>query len=177
MVISQILAEMEEIIDFRKLEGRAKAGTHRHPANREDSIKARQQLLSVWRKRLSGCRLDAEIHSTIFAVRSLVLGPTDEVDATLTLSSISRHAQRYKLAERVLLDPLEKLGADLNGSQFGFNLPPSLGLGLLKNTVSNFPRHIDQLVNGEATLFLPQYGEESKSYCQKLVQDAGGHER
>jgi hypothetical protein len=49
-----------------------------------------------------------------------ILEPTDEVDTTLTLSELSREAQRFKLAERVLLEPLEKLGGDLNGASLIF---------------------------------------------------------
>eukprot|EP00957_Ditylum_brightwellii_P018527 1393105-Ditylum_brightwellii.AAC.1 len=63
MVTAQTLAEMEEIIAFRKLEAHAKAGAHRHAANRADAEEAIQQLLDVWRRRLAGCRYDAEVHS------------------------------------------------------------------------------------------------------------------
>lgn len=76
--------------------------------------------MKVWRDRLAGCRADAEVHASILAVRSLVLGPTDDFEAVLTLSDLSRQAERFKLAERVLLDPLSALKADLNGPVFGF---------------------------------------------------------
>ena len=56
MVTAQTLAEMEEIIDFQKLEKDAQGGAHHHPANRLDVTAARNRLLSVWRKRLAGCR-------------------------------------------------------------------------------------------------------------------------
>ena len=78
--------------------------------------------MRVWRERLAGCRADAEVHASILAVRSLVLGPRDDYEAILTLSDLSRQAERFKLAERVLLDPLQALDADLNGPIFGFKL-------------------------------------------------------
>lgn len=180
MVTAQTLAEMEEIVEYRKLEDRAKAGTHRHPANCPDEADARARLLSVWRTRLAGCRVDAEIHSSILAVRSLVLGPTDEVEATLTLSDLSRQAQHFKLAESVLLDPLRELGADLNGLVFGFDLQEYAGLTLPAGEYRSAGATgglIDRLVTGEANAFLPQYAAAHDKYSKRLVQEAGTLER
>lgn len=177
MVTAQTLAEMEEIIAFRKLEIKAIEGAHRHPMNRPNVQFARQQLLSAWRKRLAGCRVDAEVHSSILAVRSLVLGPMDEVQATLTLSDLSRQAQRYKLAERVLLDPLHSLGADLTGPLFGFGLPPTLDLGLKMGTDPSSASVIDKLVTGNGGMLLPQYGAIHYQFSRRLVEEAGGLER
>lgn len=66
MVTAQTLAEMEEIIEYRKLEKGYQAGSHRHPVNRPNGDEARERLLSVWRERLAGCRVDAEVRSTHF---------------------------------------------------------------------------------------------------------------
>jgi FAT domain len=129
-VTAQTLAEMEETIEFRKLEERSIATGQRHPLNRPDKEETRNRVLLTWRRRLVGNHFDADVHASIMAVRSFVLGPTDEVDATVTLSNLYRQAQRYKLSERVLLDPLANLGANLNGPVFGFGLPESLSLGL-----------------------------------------------
>lgn len=87
MVTAQTLAEMEEIIELQKLEERSKGSSHRHPANKPDTGAARQRLLQVWRERLGGVRADAEVHSSILAVRSLILGPSEDSEATLTLSA------------------------------------------------------------------------------------------
>jgi len=135
MVQCQILAEMEEIVAYRKLEGRADADTGKHLTNRPDAEEARRELLSIWHDRLAGCRVDADVHSPIMAVRSLILGPTDDIEATLTLSELSRQAHRFKLAERVVVDPLRELGADLNGKVFGFDSPSSLKLGCFTGKV------------------------------------------
>jgi tetratricopeptide (TPR) repeat protein len=185
MVTAQTLAEMEEIIEFKKVETGSQGTLHKHPANRINSAEARERLLSVWRDRLAGCRVDADVHSSILAVRSLILGPTDEVDATLTLSELSRQAQRFKLAERVLLDPLAALGADLNGPVFGFGLAEC---GLVESLELRFEREkslarkpvgniIDELVTTASSAFLPQYDQRHEQWSKQLVGEAGGLDR
>jgi phosphatidylinositol kinase/protein kinase (PI-3 family) len=119
MVTAQMLAEMEEIIELRKLEERASTYTHSHKANLNDPVEHKAKLLETWRKRLAGCRVDAWVHNSILAVRSLVLSPTDDIESTLTLAALCRQSQNFKLGEKVLLDPLKSLGADLNGIVFG----------------------------------------------------------
>jgi FKBP12-rapamycin complex-associated protein len=179
MVTAQTLAEMEEIIEFQK--SCSNAGAHQqHRANSPDSTEARDRLLSVWRDRLAGCRFDAEVHSNIMAVRSLILGPTDEVDSMLTLSELSRQAQRFKLAERVLLDPLEQLGANLNGAVFGFGLNENLDLhNGLHDAMKHLPvtHIIDELVTNDSLTYLPNYGQIHHQWSSQLVQEAGGLER
>lgn len=181
IVTAQTLAEMEEIIEYRKIERGSKGGPHRHPANRPNVNEARQRLLSVWRDRLAGCRVDAEVHYPIMAVRSLILGPEDEVEATLTLSELSRQAQRFKLAERVLLSPLEKLGVNLNGTVFGFGLAENLGLRTELDDALNrlpIPRIIDNLVMDEdKCAYIPQYSHVHHRWSRELIKDAGGLER
>ncbi|EEC46831.1 predicted protein [Phaeodactylum tricornutum CCAP 1055/1] len=109
MVTAQMLSEMEEIIEYMKTEERSRIEIDHHPANRQSIERARERLISVWKDRLAGCRMDSEAHASILAVRSLVIGPEDDVDAVLTLSKLSRQAERHKFAERVLLDPLHSL--------------------------------------------------------------------
>lgn len=178
MVTAQTLAEMEEIVDLQKLEELSKGGSHRHPANNPNTGKARQRLLKVWRERLGGCRADAEVHASILAVRSLVLGPSEDYEATLTLSDLSRQAERFKLAERVLLDPLEELRADLNGHIFGFNLGDRLGLwlGVIAGNTGTNVSIINHLVADKTGAFLPNYGPKQEQLSNKLVFAAGGLE-
>ena len=66
--------KLEEIVNFRQFEERTSQRTHLHAVNRPDEKLARDHLLDVWRSRLDGCRVDAEVHSSILAIRSLVLG-------------------------------------------------------------------------------------------------------
>jgi len=172
MVTAQTLAEMEEIIAYMKLEDRAASDVHRHEANKQDPKDSRKRLLEVWRKRLAGCRVDAEVHSSIVAVRSLVLGPIDDVESIVTLSSLSRQAHCYKLAERVLCKPLLQLGADLNGSVFGFGLPENLSIRAAVNSTST-----DILVTQSVESVSSQFNAENERYSHRLVRDAGGAER
>lgn len=176
MVTAQTLAEMEEIVEYQKLVERAQEAGNRHPMNRPDSVAARERLLSVWRDRLAGCRVDAEVHSSILAVRSLVLGPEDEVEATLTLSELSRQAQRYKFAERVLLDPLESLNADLNGPFFGIGMPEALRTVADFSGVStgSFAAVIDRIVTGDLRGIVAGYGAHHEQWSSKLIAEAGG---
>jgi len=69
MVDAQELSELEEIVSYRQFEMRMNNGMNLHTANRPDANLARQHLLNVWRQRLNGCRVDAEVHSSILAVR------------------------------------------------------------------------------------------------------------
>lgn len=180
MVTAQTLAEMEEIIEFRKLEERASALSHRHPANRPNTSEARAHLLSLWKDRLVGCRADAEVHSSILAVRSLILGPDDAVGDVLTLSELSRQAQRFKFAERVLLDPLEALGADLNGPSFGMGLPDStrsLGRSPGATGSSSYSAVISRIVAGDLRDITKSYGPEHEQFVARLMTEVGGSQR
>ncbi len=180
MVTAQTLAEMEEIISYRQLEERSKISSHQHPLNRNDIMENKEHLVSLWRKRLAGCRVDAEVHSSILAVRSLVLEPTDEVESTLVLSALSRQAKLYKFSERVLLEPLEKLGVSLYSPIFGFDLPKELGLGLLSTSLStstNGEGLIDSIITGEVRDLFPPYHSVHGEYTKNLISIAGDLER
>ena len=137
--------------------------------------------MKVWRERLAGCRADAEVHASILAVRSLVLGPSDNYEATLTLSDLSRQAERFKLAERVLLDPLQELHADLDGPIFGFTLDEHLDLGLAsgvddKSDSMSYPVP-DRLTTEEQGDLAPSFGPSQQQLSNELVSLAGGLER
>lgn len=173
MVAAQTLSELEEIISYRQFEIRTFNGAHLHAANRPDATVAKNHLLDVWRRRLDGCRVDAEVHSSILAVRSLVLGPTDDVDATITLAALSRQAEAFRLAERTLLDPLAQMGCNLSSPIFGFDTPSNLQLGL---SVAPGGLGLERVVNGEICVQVP-YGSQHEFYRQQLVKEAGGEKR
>jgi len=176
MVTAQTLAEMEEIINFRKIEERSKMTEHLHPVNRPSKDAARRHLLDVWRERLKGCRVDAEVHASIVAVRSLVLGPDEEVDTTLRLSDLSRQAQRYKFAEQVLLRPLTELNADLDGPSFGFGLAESLDIRIDFANLddASLPSMIERVVVTDLKRIIPVYGSTHEQWSDSLAEDAGG---
>lgn len=175
LVTAQTLAEMEEVLQFQKLVERSKMSAHQHPANRPNEQFARQRLLSVWRDRLAGCRVDAEVHASILAVRSLVLGPGEEVEATLKLSALSRQAGRYKFAERVLLRPLSDLSADLNGPAFNLSLGRRVDFASLDR--GSLIQVIDRCLAGDLSFVVPEYGPNHEQWSKSLVADAGGLEK
>jgi hypothetical protein len=66
------------------------------------------------------------------------------------------------LAEWVVVDPLQKLGADLDGKVFGFDHHASLNLGLLHcDSMNNMEALIHWLVTKDSGSFLLQYGPSS----------------
>ena len=170
MVAAQTLSELEEIVSFRQFE-RSAAHTRLHTTGPSETKKARQHLTDVWRRRLNGCRVDAEVHSEILAVRSLVLGPADEVDATITLSALSRQAEAFQLAERTLLDPLSQMKVSLNSQIFGVDTPSHLEIGL----VVKLGESADSLVNKGVVRV--RSGPAYEEYCQQLFADTGGEEK
>jgi FAT domain len=178
MVTAQTLAEMEEIIEFRLDEECATSISSRHTIYADENP-ARARLLSVWRERLAGCRVDAEVHSTIMAVRSLVLGPEDGIESTLKLSSLCDQAQRYSFAAKVLLRPLAELNADLEGPVFGFGLAESLGSRIDFDNISAqaIGPVIDQVVASDLKSILPAYGEQREQWSKRVLNEAGGVER
>lgn len=104
--------------------------------------------------------------------RSLVLGPTDEVDATITLSALSRQAEAFQLAERTLLDPLARMRCSLNSPIFGVGIPQSLGLGLAMIQGESMER----IVNGDISVQMT-YRAHHQQFSQQLFKEAGGEER
>jgi serine/threonine-protein kinase mTOR len=180
MVTCQTLAEMEEIIEYRKIEERCKTGAHRHPANAPWK-NARARLLSVWRDRLDGCRADAEVHASILGVRSLLLKQEEEIDSTLKLSELSTQAHKYKFAERVLLDPLAALNANINGAVFGFGVSEALNVRVDFTRFSESPaalgQVIDRILLGDLLTIVPNYSAKHDQWSKTLVAEAGGLER
>jgi FKBP12-rapamycin complex-associated protein len=179
MVTAQMLSEMEEIIEYMKTEERSRIEIDHHPANRQSIERARERLISVWKDRLAGCRMDSEAHASILAVRSLVIGPEDDVDAVLTLSKLSRQAERHKFAERVLLDPLHSLNAHLDGPTFGIGLSETLGIRVDFSQYNDAASQtlIDRVVSGNLSNILPTYGLAHEQWSRSLVDEAGGIDR
>lgn len=105
--------------------------------------------------------------------RSLVLGPTDEVDATITLSALSRQAKAYQLAERTLLDPLAKMGCSLSSPIFGIGLPPNFGLA---GDEINPKESMERIVDGDIGVQM-NYRPHHVQFSKRLFNEAGGEER
>ncbi|KAM3569626.1 hypothetical protein VYU27_008290 [Nannochloropsis oceanica] len=126
MVTFQQLAEMEEIIAFRRLvvqqqqrqqqqqqeQSGGGGGGHLQmqggggAGGGEDIGKAKQLLLEKWKRRLQGCRSDLSVWQRVLSVRSLILSPTDHIDAWLQFSALCLQSKNYSLAEKVLTERL-----------------------------------------------------------------------
>jgi serine/threonine-protein kinase mTOR len=98
MITVQQLAEMEEIIAFRRVV------LENHNAEEVSSYK--RLLLEKWGKRLQGCRSDVTVWQRVLSVRSLILHPRDHIDAWLQFASLCRQSDNFFLAERVLSERL-----------------------------------------------------------------------
>lgn len=109
---------------------------------------------------------------TFLLNRSLILGPTDEVDAIITLSALSRQAEAFQLAERTLLDPLNRMNCSLDSAIFGVGIPSSLGLGFTMGSGES----IESIVNGEITVQM-NYKPHQEKFRIQLIEEAGGEER
>lgn len=96
----------------------------------------------------------------------------DEVDATITLSALSRQAEAYQLAERTLLDPLTRMGCDLNSPVFGIGVNPTLNLGLAMNPADS----TENIVNGDIGIQM-SYKSIHEDFRKELIREAGGEER
>lgn len=178
MVTAQTLAEMEESIEFLKLQEASKNSPSNATWTTEEEVKkARERLQSLWNNRLTGCRVDSYVHSSIIRVRTLVLGPGEQVDSILKLSELSRQARRFKYAERVLLDPLYSLGADLNGAAFGFgfDVGPHLELSQIDDSVSPHPL-LGSIVAGDLKPLYPDRDQPDRDLSRMIVRNAGGLE-
>jgi len=173
LVTAQTLSELEEIIEFLKLESKAKEGKHRHGPTVEDVSAARQKLHATWRKKLVGCRVDAEVHSSIIAVRSLVTTAMEEIDSTLQLSALLRQSKCFKLAERTLCDPLTELGTTLDSPLFGYKVPAELNW--VPGTMDRLP--VKCFVSMNSSTYAFSHTEGQIKYGQTLMKAASGFDR
>ena len=67
MVVVQQLAELEEIIHYKRLS--------KDVRNTEERSRYRRHLMIMWKNRLSGCKRGVEIWQHLLAVRSLIISP------------------------------------------------------------------------------------------------------
>ncbi|KAL9028784.1 MAG: hypothetical protein Q9196_002897 [Gyalolechia fulgens] len=83
----QMLAELEEIITYKKSDG-----------NPEKQAAMRQ----TWTTRLKGCQRNVEVWQRMLKVRALVVGPKENVEMWIKFSNLCRKSGRIGLAEKTL---------------------------------------------------------------------------
>lgn len=86
----QQLTEMEEIILYKS----------------SDSDKKKALIRKMWTERLKGCQHNVDVWQPIFAVRSLVVDPVDDVPTWLKFSSLCQKSGRQALSLKVLTNLL-----------------------------------------------------------------------
>lgn len=83
----QMLAELEEIITYKKSSGNAlKQATMR----------------ATWTKRLKGCQRNPEVWQRMLKVRALVISPQENIDMWIKFANLCRKSGRMGLAEKTL---------------------------------------------------------------------------
>ncbi|KAL9624360.1 MAG: hypothetical protein Q9160_001322 [Pyrenula sp. 1 TL-2023] len=95
----QMLAELEEIIDYKK--------------SNEDKEK-QAMLRATWTKRIQGCQQNVEVWQRMLKVRNLVVNSDDNLDMWIKFANLCRKSGRVGLAERSLAS-LEQFVANSEG--------------------------------------------------------------
>ena len=83
----QMLAELEEIITYKKSEG--------------DLVK-QATMRSTWTRRLKGCQRNPEVWQRMLKVRALVISPHENIDMWIKFANLCRKSGRINLAEKSL---------------------------------------------------------------------------
>ena len=83
----QMLAELEEIITYKKSEG--------NPVRQET-------MRATWNERLKGCEGNVETWQRMLKVRALVLTPKENIDMWIKFANLCRKSGRIGLAEKSL---------------------------------------------------------------------------
>ena len=83
----QMLAELEEIITYKKSEG---------------NDEKRRTMRETWTKRLKGCQSNIDTWQKMLKVRALVLTPRENIDMWIKFANLCRKSGRQGLAEKSL---------------------------------------------------------------------------
>lgn len=93
VVRAQIIAELEEIIKYKKL-----------PQNSDKRVIMRE----TWNTRLLGCQKNIDVWQRILRVRSLVIKPKQDAQMRIKFANLCRKSGRMALAKKVLNTLLEE---------------------------------------------------------------------
>lgn len=84
----QMLAEMEEIITYKKA---------------ADNPERQASMQRTWVKRLKGCQHSVEVWQRILNIRALVVSPAENQEMWIKFANLCRKSSRLALAEKTLL--------------------------------------------------------------------------
>mmetsp|Transcript_11561 Transcript_11561/g.42284 ORF Transcript_11561/g.42284 Transcript_11561/m.42284 type:complete len:2481 (+) Transcript_11561:259-7701(+) len=129
MVRVQQLAELEEVIEYKRLD---------HATDKSDSsIMGRKEVIrEMWWNRLLGTQRDVDVWQSLLTVRRLALAPEENLRASLKFASLARKTKRIGLSEATLVgllgyDP-KKVGRVVAPLDATKRPPPAAVLGYLK---------------------------------------------
>lgn len=108
VVRTQIIAELEEIIDYKKASHNSAKRTH---------------YRNLWDQRLLGCQKNVDIWQRILRVRSLVVKPKQDMHIWIKFANLCRKSGRMSLAQKALYSLLED-GSDPNQPNTAKAPPP-----------------------------------------------------
>ena len=83
----QMLAELEEIITYKKSSG---------------NLLKQATMRATWTKRLKGCQRNPEVWQRMLKVRALVISPQENIDMWIKFANLCRKSGRMGLAEKTL---------------------------------------------------------------------------
>lgn len=95
VVRTQIIAELEEIIMYKKL---------------PQSSERRGVIRNTWNKRLLGCQKNVDVWQRVLRVRSLVVKPKQDMQIWIKFANLCRKSGRMGLAQKALNSLLEEGG-------------------------------------------------------------------
>ncbi|KAF1814810.1 TOR1 phosphatidylinositol 3-kinase [Eremomyces bilateralis CBS 781.70] len=85
----QMLSELEEVMAYKKFQA-------------EDDDDKMQMMRLTWAKRLKGCQPNPEVWQRMMKVRSLVIGPSENIAIWIKYTNLCRKNNRLGLAEKSL---------------------------------------------------------------------------
>ncbi|SSD60463.1 probable Serine/threonine-protein kinase TOR2 [Saccharomycodes ludwigii] len=95
VVRTQMIAELEEIIEYKKL---------------PTLSKKKALMRNTWKIRLLGCQKNVDVWQRILRVRSLVIKPKQDIDIWIKFANLCRKSSRLRLAQKALNSLLEEGG-------------------------------------------------------------------
>ena len=119
----QMLAELEEIITYKKSNG--------------DALK-QATMRATWTKRLKGCQRNPEVWQRMLKVRALVISPQENIDMWIKFANLCRKSGRMGLAEKSL-DLLRNVRSDIDSNRVsGSSGAPEVLYAKLKHQWADF---------------------------------------
>ncbi|RKP06911.1 PIK-related kinase, partial [Thamnocephalis sphaerospora] len=155
----QMLAELEEIIDYKKC---------------NDQPERQALIRKTWMKRLKGCQRNVEVWQRILNVRSSVVSPTEDMQMWIKFAGLCRKSGRLAVAERTLA---ELIGNDSLDDALPEATPPQITYASLKLMWASGAREeaLGQLrdFNERLTTLVSQAPSDNAQHRQETPDVAG----